>query len=475
MPKIPSNIKHIHLIAVGGTGMGSLAGMLMEKGFVVTGSDQNIYPPMSTELEALGILLMSGYSADNLKKKPDLVIVGNAVSKTNPEVLEMQRQNLPYCSMPEALSHFFMRNNRSIVVAGTHGKTTTTAIISHFLLEMDSDPSYLVGGVLQGNQKNYRQGSGPYFVIEGDEYDTAFFDKGPKFLHYKPYYTLVTSLEFDHADIYRDLDHLTGSFVRLLEIGDPKGFVLACTHYPRLMEIIGKSYAAVETYGTENNPQWKAGRFSFEEGKTIFDILYHNRLEIRMESPLPGRHNILNVLAAFACLRKLGFKAERIQEALKTFKGIKRRQEVLGVVGDIAVIDDFAHHPTAVAETIDAVKKKYPGKKLIAVFEPRSNTSKRAVFQKDYAAAFAGADQVILADVFMPEKVTDGKILDVERLAQDISDNGTPARHISGVPSIVSHIARNTPSPAVILIMSNGGFGGIHQKVFEALKKQVGA
>ena len=254
MNAIPQKIRHIHLIAVCGTGMGSLAGLLKTKGFEITGSDQNIYPPMSTELAQLGIHLMSGYSADHLKKKPDLVIVGNAVSKTNPEVEAMLRLKLPHASMPQALSHFFMQKNRSIVVAGTHGKTTTSAIISHLLLEMDSDPSFLVGGVLQNAQKNYRAGLGPYFVVEGDEYDTAFFDKGPKFLHYKPCFTIVTSLEFDHADIYRDLDHLTESFIRLLEINNPKGFVLACGHYPRLTQIMTKCKSPVDTYGLSPPP-----------------------------------------------------------------------------------------------------------------------------------------------------------------------------------------------------------------------------
>ncbi|MBI2340517.1 MAG: UDP-N-acetylmuramate--L-alanine ligase [Deltaproteobacteria bacterium] len=466
----PDRIRHIHLIAVCGTGMGSLAGLLQSKGFVVTGSDQNIYPPMSLELEKLGIRLMSGYSPENLKKKADLVVVGNVVSKTNPEVLEMIRKNIPYCSMPDALAHFFMQNNRSIVVAGTHGKTTTSAVIAHLLLKMGNDPSFLVGGVLQDSQKNYRIGRGPYFVIEGDEYDTAFFDKGPKFLHYKPCYTIVTSLEFDHADIYRDLDHLTESFVRLLETNDPKGFVLACTHYPRLMEILTKSASPVETYGFSDGSTWNAGKFSFEGGKTSFDILYRSRREVRMESPLAGRHNILNVLAAYALLQKLGFKADPIQEALRTFKGIKRRQEVLGVVNDIVVMDDFAHHPTAIRETVDAVKRKYSGYKIWSVFEPRSNTSKRDIFRKEFARSFGGSDFVILADVFMPEKGTNGKILDVDRLASDIEKSGILARHISGVETIVDTLKKEVTPPAVILIMSNGGFGGIHKKVLESLK-----
>lgn len=469
MSTIPSSIKHIHLIAACGTGMGSLAGLLKEKGFHISGSDQNIYPPMSAELEKLGITLFSGYKPENLSPKPDLVIIGNAVSKNNPEVDEVIKLRIPYLSMPQALSQFFISGHESIVVAGTHGKTTTSALAAHMLFTLKADPSFFVGGVSLNFQKNYQLGKGKYFIVEGDEYDTAFFDKEAKFLHYQPYYTIITSLEFDHADIYRDLDHLTQSFEKLIRLINPQGHLLACTHYSPLMQIISRSKAPVETYGLENNPHWLASQIRYESDATFFDISYKGKKDFRLRSPLPGRHNILNALAVFALLKKLGYQSTAIQEALSLFQGVKRRQEIRAIINDKIIIDDFAHHPTAVLETIDAIKKRYPSRKLWAVFEPRSNTSKRNIFQQDYVKAFTGADEVILSDVFMPEKVTGGQILDVDLLASEISKQGKPARHISGVDSIVSYLGK-VPSPSVILIMSNGGFGGIHEKLIKTLK-----
>lgn len=469
--EIPSKIEHIHLIAICGTGMGSLAGLLKEKGYKITGSDHNIYPPMSTQLESLGIPLFEGYHPKNLKQKPDLVVVGNAVSKINPEVQELIRLKIPYISMPEAISHFFIRDKKTIMVAGTHGKTTTSAIIAHLLLELKSDPSYLFGGVSKEGNQNYRNGNGPYFVIEGDEYDTAFFDKESKFLHYKPFYTILTSLEFDHADIYRDIKHFTSSFEKLMDRIDPKGFILACSLYPKLIEILPQSRAPHETYGMDKEADWFAADLKFDADQTTFDIYYRGNKEFRLSSPLAGNHNVLNVLSSFALLRKLGINADKFQEALLTFKGIKRRQEVRASINGVIVIDDFAHHPTAVLETVDAIKKRYPQHHLWAVFEPRSNTSKRDIFQEQYSNAFKRADSAIIADVFMPEKVKDGKILNVEKLAAEITKKGTPAKHISGVDTIISHLTSQTKAPAVILIMSNGGFGGIHEKLIQSLKR----
>lgn len=467
--EIPSQLRHIHLIAICGTGMGSLAGLLVEKGFHVTGSDQNIYPPMSTQLAALGIPLFEGFKPENLNPKPDLVIVGNAVSRNNPEVEAMVALNIPYASMPQALSHFFITGKKSVVVTGTHGKTTTTALLSHLLLELKADPSYLIGGILQGDEKNYRSGSGQYFVVEGDEYDTAFFDKGPKFLHYQPYYTLITSLEFDHADIYRNMEHMSGAFQMLLEAVHPKGFLLACADYPELTRILSLSRAPYETYSLSHLADWRAEHADFSGPFTTFDVTWRGKKETRLFSPLAGKHNLLNTLAAFAILRKLGFNADDIVAALKTFKGVKRRQEVRGVVNDKVVIDDFAHHPTAVLETIDAVRKRYPGYHLTAVFEPRSNSSKRNVFQADYARAFSAADEVVLADVFMPEKVPAEIRLDIGQLTADISKNGPPATHLPGADEIVAYLTPRTKPKTVILVMSNGGFGGIHQKLLNAL------
>ncbi|OGP07693.1 MAG: hypothetical protein A2048_00735 [Deltaproteobacteria bacterium GWA2_45_12] len=497
MTYIPQNIHHIHLTAICGTGMGSLAGLLVKRGFKVTGSDQNTYPPMSTQLENLGIKLFTGYKPENLNPKPDLVIVGNAIPKTNPEAEEILRQNIPYTSMAAALSHFFITGKESIVISGTHGKTTTTALLSHLLVELSAGPSYLIGGILQEDLPNHAWNEkGKYFVVEGDEYDTAFFDKGPKFWHYQPHHTIITSLEFDHADIYRDLDHLCSSFEKLIEKINPKGFLLYCNHYPRLCELVKKSNVKTESYGLKEG-NWSASNFQSEQpfddastgsahrlrvsdsghGKprrtiqpySTFTVLYRGQREGLLHSPLMGDHNIQNVLAAYALLRHLGFGHQKISEALQSFKGVKRRQEIRGTINNIIVMDDFAHHPTAVRETIAAVKKRFPKHTLWAIFEPRSNSSKRNIFQKDYGECFTGADQVIMADVFMPEKVKDGHVLDVDTVVKDVNSQGIKAQHISGVENIVTHLALHTKPDSIVLIMSNGGFGGIHEKLLKAL------
>ncbi len=465
------DIQHIHLIAICGTGMGSLAGLLKERGHRVTGSDQNVYPPMSTELEALGITLCQGYGADNLSPRPDLVIIGNAVSKNNPEVEEVIRLGIPYLSMPQAVSRFFIEGKKSIVIAGTHGKTTTTALMAHCLIDLKSEPGYLIGGVLHG-EKNYAAGSGAYFAIEGDEYDTAFFDKGPKFLHYQPYYTIITSLEFDHADIYRDIDHLTASFAALIEKNDPKGFLMLYGPSDRLISLAQKSGKAFHTYGLEPQYDWNAQNIVFSSEGVDFDIFFKNQKEITVHTPMAGRHNVQNALAVYGILRRLNFEPQAIKEVLNTFKGVKRRQEIRGVVGNITVMDDFAHHPTAVLETIGAIKSKYPNHKIWAVFEPRSASSKRSIFHDQYTRAFDQADHVILAGVFMPEKVKDAAVLDVPQLTKDISARGKDALFIAEVDDIVTHLAKNAKGPAVILIMSNGGFGGIHNKVISALQNK---
>ncbi|MBX7149451.1 UDP-N-acetylmuramate--L-alanine ligase [bacterium] len=475
-------IQHIHLIAICGTGMGSLAMLLKEKGFTVTGSDQNVYPPMSTTLENAGIKIFTGFKAENLNPKPDLVIVGNAISKTNPEAMEMEKLGLKFMSFPQAMGEFFIKDKKSIVISGTHGKTTTTALMAHLLKELKADPGYLIGGVLHDGQKNVHDGKGDYFVIEGDEYDTAYFDKGPKFLHYRPYYTLITSLEFDHADIYRDLDHLTESFVKLIDKTNPNGFLLLNTHYPKLIELRGRGRASplpeMSTYGINGKGDWDARDIEFHpvlpgDAKAIpttsFKIFYKEKLETTLTIPMVGSHNVQNALACFVLLKKLGYQNDAIQKVFSTFKGVKRRQEVREKIGDILVMDDFAHHPTAVLETIAAVKKAYPQHKLWAIFEPRSNSSKRNVFQEGYGKAFDEADQSIIANVFMPEKVPDGKILDVPQIVAEVCARGKNAINLPDVDAIIAHVVSHITSPAVLLIMSNGAFGGIHQKMADRL------
>ena len=488
-PPLPAMIAHIHFIAICGTGMGSLAILLKEQGYKISGSDQNIYPPMSIHLEKAAITILQGYDPKHLDPTVNLVIVGNAVSKTNPLVEEVLKRKISYLSMPQALNHFFITGKKSIVVAGTHGKTTTTALLSHALKKLGARPSYLVGGVPQDGGSSCCFDSGDYFVIEGDEYDTAFFDKGPKFLHYQPYYTLITSLEFDHADIYRDLEHLTESFSKLVQATNPKGFLLLCSDYPELLKLkkqfvipaparggsasggkagIHSSSLLTETYGTKGD--WEIRNLQFSDKKTQFEVLDKGIKKADVVISLPGKHNAINALACFVLLTQLGYQAEKIAEALASFSGVKRRQEIRGIVKDIIVIDDFAHHPTAVKETINAIKNRYPDYTLYSVFEPRSNSSKRNIFQKDYAQAFGGSNQVILADVFMPSSITDGKILDVDQLVFDITAQGIKAQHISGVDVITQKISDEVKPHSVILIMSNGGFGEIHDKILQKLK-----
>lgn len=486
--EIPKNPKHIHMIAICGTGMGSLATLLTQAGYRVTGSDQAIYPPMSTHLQGLGIRLFEGYGRRyHLKlphdrggtrddNPPDLVVIGNAVSKNNPEVEEVVQLGIPYLSFPQALQQFFMQGKKSLVVAGTHGKTTTTALLAHCLETLGTDPSYLIGGIPQGDQPNVRRGRGDYFVIEGDEYDTAFFDKGPKFLHYAPFYSILTSMEFDHADIYRDLGHVKESFVRFIDLIPETGGALVCQHYPDLVRLAQKCRGTVQSYGMEG-ADWTAQAIRFTATHTEFTINHRGKPDGSVTTTLSGGHNVLNVLSVYALLRSLGswtpgarphgFKSDAIARAISSFQGVKRRQEVIYNQGGLIIIDDFAHHPTAVRETIQAIRQRYPECQLWAVFEPRSNTSKRAVFQQEYAQAFAGADQAILARVFQPEKVPDGRVLDVARLATEITAEGTPARVISDTASIVSYLLAQVSAPAVILIMSNGGFDGLHHKLIK--------
>jgi len=416
--EIPTNIRHIHLIAICGTGMGSLALLLKSQGFKVTGSDQNVYPPMNTELEKNGIGIFQGFSAANLSRSPspqppplkgggvpDLIVVGNAVSKENPEVVAMLDKKIPYLSMPQAISQLFLQNKRSVVVSGTHGKTTTSAIISHLLLEVRADPSFLFGGVTQRGNPGCRLGNGDLFVIEGDEYDTAFFDKGPKFLHYQPFYTIITSLEFDHADIYRDIGHLEGAFEKLVRIVNPAGYLLYCADYSRLHDVIAsdqrersnpvgptgllrrsapRNDRIIESYGVKEGAIWRAANITQSTNETRFDLLHKNKKVFSFRSPLAGSHNVLNATAAIVLLNHLGYSFDKILSALLTFSGVKRRQEVRGIVNDIVVIDDFAHHPTAVREPIRAISSQYLGRRLIAVFEPRTNTSRRKIFQEEY-------------------------------------------------------------------------------------------
>lgn len=477
-----STVKKIHLIAVCGTGMGSLAGLLKQSGYDVSGSDQNVYPPMSDQLKAAGITLLEGYRPDNLTARwsegPDLVIVGNAVSKDNPEVQAMQALKIPYCSMPEALREIFLKGKNPIVVTGTHGKTSTSALASWLLFSAGRDPGFFVGGVLGNFNKSCRIGTGPDFVVEGDEYDTAFFDKGPKFVHYAPARVILGPIEFDHADIYRDLAHVLESFQKLMTVMDPKALLVACADSPSTRQVASSFKGRVLWYGL-GDPEacdLTARHIELKPGQTAFELIARRKSLGLVSSPMAGRHNVQNLLGVLGVLLDLGLTVSDIQKGLDSFKGIKRRQELRGRVGDVCVIDDFAHHPTAVAETIEAIRGAYPGFRLCAIFEPRSNSSQRNVFQHDYAKALSLADEVIVANLFKPKKVSDDIRLDPAVLVQELKtwakQNGrsVEAHFIPAVPDIVSFLGQTLRDPTVILVMSNGGFDNIHQKILSMLE-----
>ena len=466
-----SDSRHIHLIAICGVGMSALAGMLQARGFRVTGSDQNVYPPMSTQLEALGIELRQGFSPEHLADQPDLIVVGNAVSRSNPEVQAMLERGLPFLSFPQALAEFFLQDRHPIVVVGTHGKTTTASLMAWVLETAGLDPSYMIGGLPRNFAANYKLGSGAFFVIEGDEYDTAFFDKGPKFLHYRPRSAILTSIEFDHADIYRDLEHVQEAFRRFTHTLPSDGYLAAGVDFPHVADLLPAVSCAWEGYGFSALAQWRASDETWGNGGGHFVVHHQGQMVGSMHWQLSGRHNIQNALGVIAVASHLGVPLARIQQGLETFAGVKRRQEVRGFVRDITLIDDFAHHPTAIRETLAALRARYDGRRVWAIFEPRSATSRRATFQEDFVEAFAHADRVVIAGLFNPDAIPPEARLSPERLAEDIARRWlNPAVYLPHVDAIVKHVAAEARAGDVMVVMSNGGFGGIHEKLLDALR-----
>ena len=474
MNDVPPVGSHIHLIAVCGVGMASLAGLLKSRGYRVTGSDQNIYPPMSTYLTDIGIGVLPGFHAEHVAPPPDLVVIGNAVTRDNPEAQVVLSQNLPYISFPQALGQFLIGNRRSLVVAGTHGKTTTTALAASVLTGAGFDPGFFVGGVPLNFRSGWQVGSGDHVVIEGDEYDTAFFDKGPKFLHYRPRNVILTSIEFDHADIYRDLAHVKSAFARLMEIIPDDGFLVVCSDYPVAMEIAAGARCSRLSYGDSDGADWTLGGVQYHAGRSFFEPCYRGKSEGPIEAGVIGRHNIKNALAVYAMGRAMNVAHEKLLDGFRNFKGVRRRQEMRGERRGVLLIDDFAHHPTAVRETVEAVRAAYRGRRLWAVFEPRSNTSKRNVFEKEFAAALALADQVVVAPLYQPEKVPEGERLSVENVVREINraNAGDRARIIEGSVEIANFVASNARSGDIVLVMSNGGFDNVQEKILQALDAQ---
>lgn len=455
--------------------MASLAGMLQSRGHRVTGSDQNVYPPMSTQLEALGIEILNGYRAENADIGADVTVVGNAISRGNAELEEVLNRKLVYRSQAEIVREEFIRGRRSLVVAGTHGKTTTTSIAAWVCEVGGIDPSFLVGGIVQNFGASFRVTDGRHFVIEGDEYDTAYFDKKPKFMHYLPEIAIVNNIEFDHADIYDDLDDIKWEFSRLMNLVPGNGRLIAGVDSPVVREVLaemeGKLHTTVETFGLADEAKWQARYLDFAGDVTRFTVFKEGTAWGEFETHLIGEFNVRNCLAVIIAAEAWGISKEKMQEAFYTFKSVKRRVEVRGVVGGVTVIDDFAHHPTAVEETLKALRMKYEGKRLIAVFEPRTWSSRLAVFQEPYAKAFAYADYVIIAGVYDTSKASElGKVLDVDELVADIAMQRKPVMSFPDADAIVAHLTPEMRDGDVVAIMSNGGFGSIHDKILNALE-----
>lgn len=466
---------HYHLIGICGTAMASLAGMLQARGHHVTGSDQNVYPPMSTMLRDLGINVLQGFNRENLTPAPDCVIVGNAIPRGNPEVEETLKRKLLYRSQAETVKEEFIRGRHSLAVAGTHGKTTTTSIAAWVIDQGGLDPTFLIGGVAQNFGSSFRVTQSDHVIVEADEYDTAYFDKGPKFMHYLPELAIVNNIEFDHADIYKDLDAVKLAFRRFMNLVPENGRLIAGWDSPNVRAVVEsfgpKLFTQLETFGTTEDARWQVRNADFTGGLSRFEVFRDQQPWGEFQTPLLGEFNLLNCLAVIISADAWGISRERIQDALTTFKNVKRRAEVRGEQRGVTVIDDFAHHPTAVRETLRALRARYTDRRLIAIFEPRSWSSRLAVFQNDYANAFVAADYVVVASVFDSQKVTEkGRALDTEELIEAISRQGKPALALPGADEIVEHILPELREGDVVAIMSNGGFGGIHEKILTGLQ-----
>lgn len=460
---------HIHLMGICGTAMASLAGLLKDRGFRVTGSDLNPYPPMSVQLESLGISIMKGYRAENLHPRPDFVIVGNVISANNEEAQELVKLNIPYTSLPKAMGEFIIADKECIDISGTHGKTTTSSLMSWVAEVCGEKPGFLIGGIAKNFSKSFRNPEKKFFVIEGDEYDTAFFDKVPKFVHYKPRHVVLTSVEFDHADIYKDLDAVKSAFRTLIELIPENGTLIACADDVNVMELFKYSKCKNSyTYGLKGG-DFKATILSETMEGIEFQVKFKNELLGPYFVKMSGEYNILNATSVVALSKLLGFASEKVKEALRTFEGVKRRQEILGEPKGILVIEDFAHHPTAVRETVKGIQNKYPGRKVFSVFEPRSATSRRKVFQQDYVEAFKGSHEVMLAEAFDQSKIDTENRFSSEELIHDLKKNGVTADVFSSADVIVNALKARAHSGDIVLIMSNGGFDGIYTKLLLAL------
>ena len=463
----------IHISGVCGTATASLAGLLKARGHQVTGSDQDVYPPMSDELARMGVPVSSPYAEANIPADAELIVIGNALSRGNPEVEAVLDAKRRYTSQAALLADEFLRDRTSIVVAGTHGKTTTTSMLTHVLKHAGRDPSFLIGGVSLDLGASYGLGSGPHFVVEGDEYDTAFFDKRPKFVHYLPDIAIIGNLEFDHADIYADLAAVQLAFVRLMSVIPRRGLLIAGGESPALAEILDKAKSRVAIFGLQGTPgaSWEAASVTLSSAGSAFDVLHEGVRLGRIEMSASGNHNVRNALAATIAAVEASVPFDRIVAGFAAFRGVKRRLEVRGEARGVVVYDDFAHHPTAVRETVAALRSRIgAGERLIAIFEPRSYTSRTKVFEADFARAFATADEVVISAAHLPLKVPQAQRISEETLVASINREGGRARFVPTVDTIVAELAGRLRRGDHVLVLSNGGFGGIHDKLLNALR-----
>lgn len=471
--QVPEAVKTIHIMGICGTGMAALAGMLQKAGYIVQGSDSHVYPPMSDFLEQLGIVIHNGYSAKNISTKPDLVIVGNVIRQVNPEAQALAESSIPYLSFPQALAYFFIDGKKSLVVSGTHGKTTTCSLLASALFHAELDPSFMIGGIVGEFNSNFRIGDGQHFVAEGDEYDTAFFDKESKFLHYRPDVAIITSLEFDHADIFEDLDSIKKAFKKFVSLLPQDGLIVANFDDADVIEVVQNAPCKVLSYGLGKNNFWSIQDISIDHGVTTFTALKDNAPFSSFSVKLPGTHNALNSLAVIAVLDFLGYPAEQYKNGLYNFGGVKRRQEIRGIENSVTVIDDFAHHPTAVNETLRALKSSYSSKRLIAVFEPRTNSSRRSIFQKDYVKVFDSADLVIIREPIPLDSYSVEDLFSATKLSTDLSKRGVVNVCFQDATEILAYLEKELQSEDVVAVLSNGGFENIHQRLLDQLRSQA--
>jgi UDP-N-acetylmuramate: L-alanyl-gamma-D-glutamyl-meso-diaminopimelate ligase len=470
-------MKTVYLVGICGTGMGNLAMMLKRKGFNVVGSDSNIYPPMSTVLENAGIKILKGYSEENLKELPDMAIIGNVVRRDNPEAQLIINSGVVYYSMPEALREFFFKDKKTVVITGTHGKTTTSFMTAWLLENAGLKPGFFIGGVPKDFEVMGRPAEGDYFVIEGDEYDTAFFDKEAKFFHYKPDYLIISSIEFDHADIYSDLNSIKNAFGRLVSEMKKDGVIIYNYDDKNIQDIITLAPCKTISYSTDKNSKAdvKLFKMNIEHGDVVNDVEPVLNFEVdnlgkkqNYTLKMPGKHNVINALSVIALANSLDLNEERLRHALASFRGVKRRQDVYGVSGGRIIVDDFAHHPTAIGYTIEAISEWYYPRKVWCLFEPRSATSRTNILQYEVIDALSKAQRVILPAVHQPERVEEGKRFNPEYVCRMLREKNINAEYITSIDEIVRYLAERTSPGDVILIMSNGGFSGIYQKLMNA-------